>query len=396
MDDRNVPPLLKSISGMPIETVSDWKWIRREEILALFSHFVYGVRPVNRPVDLQFEVVWEKEVVPGIKRREVRASFRDYSFLFSVYLPAEYNGRVPMFIYLQLQGQETVMDLERSLDNPIVPFEDIIGRGYGIAVVRTTQIYPDEMYDVNFDFASRVDYRKGIFTALERREERTSASWATISAWAWAMSRVADYLETDADCDGKKLIAVGHSRGGKTALWCGATDKRMALTISSCSGCSGAAISREKIGERIASINSTDWFCRNYHRFNGKEAYLPVDQHMLLALMAPRAVYVSSAEEDSWADPDSEFLACRLANEVYDLYGMQGFVTEDETPVLKRCTTKVKSATICMREHTGCVWRTGPAIWTLRINFFADNHEPPAHSLRLYAGGCFKAWENGS
>ena len=336
MDNRNIPELMRCICGKKVETAEEWNRFRREEILALFSHFVYGVRPVGRPEDLAFTVLEEKEAAPGINCKEIRASFRGGGFNFSLYLPAGYVRNLPVFIYLMLEGHERVVDLDHDLESPSVPFAEIIRRNYGIAVLKSSQVYPDEMYDVNYDPACRVDYRKGIFTLLERRDERNSASWATISAWSWAMSRVADYLENAKECDNKRIMVCGHSRGGKTALWCGATDKRIALTISSCSGCSGAAITRGKRGEHVKNINGTDWFCKNYHRYNDREEYLPVDQHMLLALMAPRAVYVSSAALDDWADPQSEFLACRMAGEAFELLGKQGLVTEDEEPVLDK------------------------------------------------------------
>lgn len=334
MDNRNIPELMRCICGKTVQTAAEWTKFRREEILALFSHFVYGVRPVGRPEDLEFTVLGEKEVAPGIVCREVRASFRGGGFVFQLYLPAGYVRNLPVFIYLLLEGQERLVDLDHTLENPYIPIEELIKRKYALAVLKTTQIYPDEMADVNYDPANRVDYRKGIFTLLERRNERNSASWATISAWSWGLSRVADYLENAKECDNKRMMVVGHSRGGKTALWCGATDKRIAIAISSCSGCSGAAVTRGKKGEHVNNINGTDWFCQNYQHYNDHEEYLPVDQHMLLALMAPRAVYVSSAILDEWADPQSEYLSCRLAGEAFELLGKKGLVSEDEEPVL--------------------------------------------------------------
>lgn len=336
MENRNIPELMRCICGKKVETAEQWTKYRREEILALFQHFVYGVRPVNRPDDLRFEVLEEKEVADGIVCRKVQALFRDTGFEFSLYLPAGYVRNLPVFIYLLLEGQEHLVDFDHTLENPYIPIEEVIKRKYALAIVKTTQLYPDEMAYVNYDPAARVDYRKGIFTHLERRDERNSASWATISAWAWGMSRVADYLEGAKECDRQKMMVCGHSRGGKTALWCGATDRRIALTISSCSGCSGAAITRGKEGEHVKNINGTDWFCQNYQHYNDAEEFLPVDQHMLLALMAPRAVYVSSAQLDSWADPSSEFLSCRMAGEAFELLGKKGLVTEDTEPVLDK------------------------------------------------------------
>lgn len=139
-----------------------------------------------------------------------------------------------------------------------------------------------------------------------------------------------DYIETDTRYDNSKVIVVGHSRGGKTALWCAATDKRFKCAISNNSGCTGAAMHRTKKGEHIKDINRTDWFCENYKKFNENETMLPVDQHMLIAAIAPRLCYVSSSSEDSWADPAAERDSCRLASSVYELYNKKGAVLPNE------------------------------------------------------------------
>ncbi|MGN1059441.1 MAG: acetylxylan esterase, partial [Clostridia bacterium] len=286
MDDRL--DILTSISGMKITNIDDWEKFRRPEIMILLENFVYGVRPYEIPENLEFVQKRYENAYLGhdIRYKEIEIRINHVPFDLHLFLPQS-QLPVPVFLFIENEYYMKQVNFAEQIDYDFLPICEIVSRGYGVAVMPVGHVSPD--------WPHHSEFKKGVFAAMQPNvHQRTKRSWATISGWAFGASRVMDYLERDIDVEHSKVAIIGHSRCGKTALWAGATDPRFALVIANSSGCTGAAYTRGKKGEHIKDINISDWFCDNYHLYNDREEMLPLDQHMLLSLIAPRPLYIKS------------------------------------------------------------------------------------------------------
>jgi len=324
MPAYTLPDPLVAADGRKIATPEEWRKIRRPEVMELFRKHVYGRVP-DTPYEKRFQIVHEEpKALDGaatFKRVRITISRDTGSLGVNLYLfvPNRAPKPVPAFLLISLAGPESP-DATGDQVARLWPAEALVARGYALAAFHNADVDPDR-HD---------GFKDGIHALLDT-SPRPPDAWGTIAAWAWGASRVMDYLETDADLARDKVAVIGHSRGGKTALWAGAQDERFALVVSNQSGCTGAALSRRRFEgkEQVARINQAfpHWFCETYKGYNDREEALPVDQHMLVALIAPRGVAVGSAAEDLWADPRGEFLAVVHAAPVYRLFGRQALGT---------------------------------------------------------------------
>lgn len=347
----SLPDPLQLKNGGRIADAAAWQAKRRSEVLQDFRDLMYGHTPAL-PTKLRVEVIsTRKDAVAGLATRTIvkvqlfddpKAPHID----LMVYVPNKKSKPVPMFLGMSFMGNASIEDdpsiplptnwmrSQRGVENNRAtdalrgtgadawPIRLAIERGYGVATFYYGDVEPDHVEGWR-------DGIRGYAMKLEDRPQRGPREWGALGAWAWGLSRALDYLATVPEVNAEQVVVLGHSRLGKAALWAGAQDERFAIVISNNSGKGGAALARRNFGETIdCSIAHASWrYCDQFRDYVDREKDLPFDQHMLLALIAPRPVYIASATKDSLADPKGEFLSAVHAEPIYRLFGLKGMGT---------------------------------------------------------------------
>lgn len=304
------PDLLTFEDGTRVENIRDWE-LRRNEILDILCREEYGYSP-EKPTDVRGTITDRNEKCCSghavLESIDISFTAENGQFTFPIKFFAPKDGKKhPLIMLINFRSDSYDM---------YCPTEEIIDNGFALAI-----IYHN---DITKDLPDRSGLA-GMYTP-----KFGDASWGKLGMWAFGISRALDYLETRPEVDTENVTVAGHSRLGKTALWCAAQDERFKFAISNDSGCGGAALEKIKHegGETIEDMERSFpyWFCRNRSKYVNRADKMPFDQHFLLAAIAPRYVAVGSASLDNWADQYSEQLACAAASPAWEIHNKPGFV----------------------------------------------------------------------
>jgi hypothetical protein len=344
----SLPDPLRLNNGKPVRNAKAWYSKRRPEIVEMFETQQYGRAP-GRPADESFEMV--DPGTPALNGKAIRKQVTIHlnkdktgpSIDLLIYLPAAATKPVPMLFSINFGAVQNAVDdpgikSEKTWDPKTntrvtppaargfghIDAEDLLNAGFGVATFYYGDVDPD--YPGGFANGIRARYLQ------PGQADRAPDDWGSIAAWAWGMSRVEDYFETDKNIDAKRVVIHGISRLGKTVMWAGAHDQRFAAVIASCSGEGGAALSHRNYGETIAHLTAPTrfpyQFAANYGKYGGFPDKAPMDANLLIALIAPRPLLLQTGSSDSWSDPKGEFLAAVAAGKVYKLLGKEDLGTD--------------------------------------------------------------------
>jgi hypothetical protein len=373
-----LPAPLVATAGRPVRSASDWRQ-RREEIVGLYEQHIFGRVPANAP-----KVTWRVSATDAKGRDgaaivkqvvgQIGPSAEGPRINLTLVTPATARTGVPIVLIVNFGGGNTTPPTSGQwlpLNDPPVAAE-ILARGWGYAMFGYQDVQPDR--------ANALTQGAIGLTLLPGASQPDPAAWGSVSAWAWGTSRAIDFLEGDPSVDRRRIALQGFSRIGKAALWAAALDERIAAVFAACAGEMGSALSRRDYGETVDDMaqNFPWWFSGTFQQWPGRWQEMPVDAHMLIALSAPRPVFLTGGTGDQWADPRGIFLAAVAAGPVYRLLGKKDMgITEFPPP-----DTPVIAGSLGWLYHTG--GHNVPATdWRPFLDFLAPHFAPDAPPVRL-------------
>ena len=334
--EYQLPAILQLAEGKEVQNPEEWHCERRPQILSLFSNLIYGVVPVPEfPIRVNSEVIDETDFLDGrCTRKIIRIQFENQrgaaEMQVLMFVPKEKKEAAPAFLMLNFDAVDSekmqMASGESAMLESGIPLGKLIDQGYALI-----SVYQQDLVGHN-----ESEFKNSIHQLFFREGQSypKANEWGVISAISWSATKALDYLINDPDIDGERVALLGHSKLGKAALWAAAQDERFAMVFSVQSGCAGAALWRRKFGETLAKMSIfPNWLCTNARKFIHQEDDLPVDQHMLMGLIAPRPLYVASAIDDHWADPRGEYLSAYHASAVYEMLGKRGLISKS-TPAV--------------------------------------------------------------
>ncbi len=367
-----LPDPLVTIEGNRITTQEEWLNIRRPQIMGMFASTIYGRVPEpETPIEVDYEMLSEdNEFFDGrATRKLILATYSNRRGLIQMHIalftPNHIKKPVPILLRLgfgDADGENIEMENIQSygkLRNG-TPLIDFFDKGFGVACIKGGEVIADE-----------IGFRKSVHQLYYcgKQSMPRADEWGVLAGISWQLSRVMDYLETDKQVDKSKVAILGFSKLGKSTLWAGAMDTRFALVMSQNSGCAGAALWRRNFGENLKYMSRfPHWLCDNAKKYAGREEDLPVDQHMLLACIAPRPVYIMSGINDMWADNMGEYISAHNATPVYELFGLKGQSTKERPRINEEAADRALSYCVRSGAHG-----YEPTDWVQYINFM-DYH----------------------
>ncbi|HEY4151024.1 MAG TPA: hypothetical protein VGM41_18930 [Chitinophagaceae bacterium] len=369
-NNYTLPDPLVLKNGQPVKDAATWWKQRRPEILADYENEIYGHIPAHTP-KVTFEVTsTDNHALNGKAIRKTIVGHIDNlaypadtpSIIITLYIPTAAKGPVPLMVTVGgfLEGFPGM-----KRDSTPTALDMVIARGWAIGTVNTSAIQAD----------NGAGLTEGIIGLVNQGKPRQLSDWGVLAAWSWGLSRALDYFETDKAINKKQIGIEGHSRWGKTALLAAALDPRWSIVYASCSGCMGASLEKRNYAENIGNVAASGeyhWMAGNFLKYGNDWAGMPVDAHELIALVAPRPVFITGGTQDTWADPKGEFLACVAAGPVYKLLGKKDM----GTAVMPAPDHGLMEGEIAFRLHVG--GHTDLLDWPVFIEFAARQWKLPS------------------